>query len=84
MADHDDRSLIDAVAVGARRATGHFLRAGVEVLWGISAFVDEIRYHDGPTATAQTIPVEDEEAPSTATRPEDPVADGDDGATAER
>jgi hypothetical protein len=38
----DDDGLLDAAAVGARRAGVHLLRAASEVVAGLVAFVEEI------------------------------------------
>lgn len=48
--EEQDELYADAIRAGARRAGGHLIRAGIELVSGISAFLDElIKVREGET-----------------------------------
>lgn len=59
--DEKDALYADAMRAGARRAGGHLIRAGIELVSGISAFLDELikaREGEKPPSPPQRIELE--------------------------
>jgi len=59
----DDRSLLDGVWSGTRRATRHLLAAGIEVWRAAAVFVEEVRGggdEDEAGPAVEWIPLEDD------------------------
>jgi len=57
----DGRTLREAAFTGARRAAGHFLRAGIEVVYGIGSFLDEIRRTPDTEPQLRSVPFDDDD-----------------------
>lgn len=51
------RSLRDAAVAGVRRAGAHLIRAGIEIVSGVAAFLDEVRNREEDDPGLQRIEV---------------------------
>ncbi|MGH8935958.1 MAG: hypothetical protein ACRDXD_06795 [Acidimicrobiia bacterium] len=55
--------MVEALRRGGRRAGVHLVRAGMELLQAVEAFLDELSPDEGAAEGPEHIPVEGEEEP---------------------